>query len=341
MNPLRALLLPFRALAVLTGAKSFAHPVIGSPALNRRGLHVWRTRLAMRLAEMRRRRLAHLVAPADRAAFARDGFVEKRGVLPPALFAALQAEVAALPAASREMREGDAVTRRIPLTPEVLARSPGLAALLDHPDWRGLTRFVASYGAEPMVAVQTILSHVATGEADPQTALHMDTFHPTMKAWFFLHDVADSDGPLTYVPGSHRLTPRRLAWQRAESRRAAVRRSGGAFRLPPEMLPRLHLPPARRFAVPANTLVVADTFGLHARGASSGATMRVEIYAMSRPSPFRPFAGAPIERLVPALRRRKVQLQWWLQDRLAPLGLLRAVWRPAPRGAFDRMEPGR
>ena len=340
MNPLNALLLPFRALAVFTGSKSFAHPVIGSPALNRRGLHAWRTILAGRFAAARRRQLARLVSPADIAAFAHDGFVEKRDFLPPAIFAALRAEVASLPAASREMREGDAITRRIALTPGVLARCPALAALLDHPQWQGLTRYVASYGAEAPMAVQTILSHTAPGEADPQTALHMDTFHPTMKAWFFLHDVAEADGPLTYVPGSHRLTPRRLAWQRAESRRAALRRSGGAFRIATAMLPRLHLPPPRCFAVPANTLVVADTFGLHARGASSRASIRVEIYATGRPSPFRPFAAAPLDRLLPWLRRRKVALQWWAQDRLAPLGLMRPVWQPAPRGAYDSMGAG-
>jgi len=200
------LLLPLRALALVTGSKSFAHPVTGFAALNRRGLHAWRSR----------------------------------------------AEVAALPAISREMREGDPVTRRIALTPAVLARDAALATLLDHPSFQALTRYIASTGAEPMASVQTIL----------------------------LHDVAEAGGPLTYVPGSHRLTRRRLAWQRADSRRASLRRSGGA-------------------------------------------------------SPSRPFAAAPMERLLPMIRRRKVTLQWWLQDLLAPLGLLRAVWHEAPRGAFD------
>src|ERR1700694_3362140 len=48
------------------------------------------------------------------------------------------------------------------------------------------------------------------GPPDPQTALHADTFHPTVKAWLFLTDVAADAGPFTYVPGSHRLTPERL-----------------------------------------------------------------------------------------------------------------------------------
>lgn len=329
-------LLPWYALAVFSGAKSFSNPVLGSEALNRRGLHVWRVRKADAMAAARRRRLAHLVSEEDRAAFVRDGFVEKRGLLSPERFAALRREVEALPALAREMREGDAITRRIALTPEVLARCPALSALLGSPEWRGLTRYVASSDAEPVVYVQTILSHAVPGaEEDPQTALHMDTFHPTMKAWFFLTDVAEEDGPLTYVPGSHRLTPRRLAWQRQESVRAARRGGGGAFRATAAVVSRLRLPPARRFAVPGNTLVVADTFGLHARGKSTRPTLRVEIYATGRPTPFKPWAAAPLERLLPALRRRKSVLYWWLHDRLAPLGLMRTTWRPVHRGAFD------
>src|SRR3546814_11353522 len=52
---------------------------------------------------------------------------------------------------------------------------------------------------------------------DSQTALHSDTYHPTMKAWFFLHDVANDEGPFQYVPGSHRLTPQRIAWEKRKS----------------------------------------------------------------------------------------------------------------------------
>ena len=38
-----------------------------------------------------------------------------------------------------------------------------------------------------------------------------------MKAWLFLTDVARDEGPLTYIPGSHRLTPARLAWEKQKS----------------------------------------------------------------------------------------------------------------------------
>ena len=78
------------------------------------------------------------------------------------------------------------------------------------------------------------------------------TRHPSLKAWLFLTDVSDDQGPLTYVPGSHLLTPKRLAWEQqrsvaiSESDRLSQR---GSLRILPEELPALDLPPPHRFAV--------------------------------------------------------------------------------------------
>ncbi|MFT8243252.1 phytanoyl-CoA dioxygenase family protein [Roseomonas sp. BN140053] len=337
LRGLRWLLLPWYAGQVLTGRKVFSgNPILGSERLNRRGLHLWRVRLAGRLAAWRRKRLAHLVSPEDRAAFARDGFVEVPELLPPAAFEALAQHLGTLVAEAREMREGGAVTRRIPVTPALLRRVPELRPLLDSPRWRGLTRYVGAFDTEPVTYVQAILAN-ASGEEDPQTQLHMDTFHPTMKAWFFLHPVPDSEGPLTYVAGSHTLGRRRLAWQRARSVLACRGpNKGGAFRLSASALPQLGWAPPRRFAVAGNTLVVADTSGFHARAASPRPSLRVEIYALSRPNPFLPVLRPPLD-WFPVLARRQVPLQYWLQDRLSRLGLMRPVWRKA--GAISPAAP--
>src|SRR5438067_1683458 len=136
--------------------------------------------------------------------------------------------------------------------------------------------------------------HACPGPADPQTVLHADTFHPTVKAWLFLTDVAEEAGPFTYVPGSHRLSPERLDWERRmslaarHSPNAEIRQ--GSFRIDQAELPSLGLPQPRSFAVPGNTLVVADTFGFHARGPSNRPSLRVEIWAYGRRSPFLPWA---------------------------------------------------
>src|SRR4030081_388193 len=65
----------------------------------------------------------------------------------------------------------------------------------------------------------------------------------------------------------------------------------GPSRLGPAERPSVGLPQPRTFAVPANTLIVADTFGFHARGPSAGRSVRVEIWAYGRRGPFVPWPG--------------------------------------------------
>src|SRR5439155_13512904 len=283
----RAAMVPLWTAQLSTGSKSFVrNRVIGSRHLNQHGLHVARVALAHRVAAARRRRLAGLVSAADRENFARDGFVIRRDFLPAAQFAALLAQVQDYRGGLREIAEGDTIMRKIALGPQALAALPALAALLGSPEWRGLILYIGSRDAEPVVWIQSILRHAVNGPPDPQTALHADTFHPTVKAWLFLTDVAADAGPFTYVPGSHRLTEKRLAWERRMSLAAQHSPDGetrqGSFRADPDDLKAMGLPEPRSFAVPANTLVVADTFGFHARGPSAGRSLPVEIRAYGR-----------------------------------------------------------
>jgi hypothetical protein len=279
---------------LLTGAKSFEeNPIIGSHWLNQRGLHSGRVQLAHRLAERRRARLVSAVRSEDRAAFIRDGYVVRRDFLPAASFAALLAELRDLKANLRERFEGDSVLRKTTVTPDLLAKLPALASLLATPDWNALIRYVGGRDAPPVVHLQSILQQARTGPRDPQTYTHADTFHPTVKAWFYLTDVAEDAGPLTYVPGSNRLTPARLEWERRMSLQARDAQDEdtrqGSFRIDAAGLTELGLPAPQPLAVPANTLIVADTFGFHARGRSLRPSLRVEVWAFGRRNPFLPW----------------------------------------------------
>ena len=329
---MRWALAPVHAAALATGAKSFRdNPVIGSPTLNRLGLHAARSRLAAEMADRRRRRLAVLVDAADAAAFARDGFVIKTDFLPSELFSSLQEQLAGLRAPARDMLQGDAITRRIPLDGAALAAAPAALGLLSDPRWLALIGYVASVRTRPATYIQTIFSRVRGDAVDPQTVLHADTFHATVKAWLFLQDVPEDDGPLVYAPGSHRRTEARLEWERRRSIVAAEAdflTSRGSFRVSPAELQDMGYAPARPLAVPANTLIVADTSGFHARGRSARPSARTEVWAYARPNPFLPWAGS-----TPAAASKLAELRigaaWAASDARERLGLGRNPWRAA------------
>lgn len=324
---------PFWLLALFTGSKSFAdNPILGSAALNRAGLHVWRVRAAHALTRWRRARLAALAPHHLRQQFDRDGFVVIPDALPPDEFRHVQSALLETNFECRAHQQGDTVTRRVALGPKLLRSLPALAAILRSRRWTGLMAYAASTRNRPLYYIQTISGGAAEGPADPQLQLHADTFHPSLKAWLFLTDVADDGRPLTYVAGSHRLTAERIAWERRKS--LEVLQSGdrlsqrGSFRIRAEELQQLGLPKPTRFAVPANTLVIADTCGFHARADSDRPTVRVELWAYCRRNPFLPWTGGGLLSW-PALADRRADMLCRLMDWLDRRGLAKQHWKRA------------
>lgn len=331
MTLAKSLLAPLWALQLLTGAKSFLdNPIIGSQRMNARGLHVGRIRLAAAMAAWRRRRLAPKVRAEWREAFDRDGFVAIPEVIPAAEFAAFRTAMLSYRGPAREMRQGDAITRRLAIDPAMLAAIPALRTLLEREDIVALFHYVASFRTTPLHYLQTIVSHFEGNEPDPQETLHADSFHSSLKAWLFLNPVAEDEGPFTYVRGSHRFTPERLAWERRRSLsdpRAIDRLSArGSPRVSAQDLSAMKLASPEALAVPGNTLVVADTLGFHARGASVRPGERVEIWSYARRNPFLPWLGGDLLSL-PGIAERRIPWLWSLRDRLEKH--LGQPWRPA------------
>lgn len=316
----KLLMAPVWLMQLATGAKSFLdNPLIGSQRLNRRGLHRGRVRLAAAMTQWRRARLAKHVRPDWRAAFDRDGYVVIPEVVPVDEFTELREAILGYRGEAREMQQGDAITRRMAIDPAMLDAIPALRRLLGRRDLQALHHYVASYRTTPLHYVQTIVTRIAGGAPDPQEALHADSFHSSLKSWLFLNPVAVEDGPFTFVPGSHRLTPERLGW---EYRRSLAdpgtvdRLSGrGSPRIDPAELAGLGLEQPKQVTVAANTLVVADTVGFHARGPSGKAGERVEIWSYARRNPFLPWLGGDMLSL-PGIAERRIGWLWAARDRL-------------------------
>ena len=210
--------------------------------------------------------------------------------------------------------------------------------MLDSPRWKGLIAYVASTRSAPLYYLQAIAGGVAEGPPDPQLELHSDTFHPSLKAWLFLTDVPEDGRPLTYVAGSHRLSPQRIAWEKRKS--VEIKDAGdrlsqrGSLRAQTNELAALGLPQPTRFAVPANTLVLVDTCGFHARAASDRPTMRIELWAYCRRSPFLPWTGLDLMSWPPIAMRREEWLNairdWLDRKGWAKQHWRRAIWHPEP-----------
>ena len=332
------ILSPIHALRVASGAKSFAgNPILGAPALNRRGLHVGRVRLAQDLAERRRVSLAAPIPAGQREAFARDGFVSVPDFLPRATFEGVLAELERADFERIDMRQGRTITRRALIDHESLRGRPHLEAAKNDARLRDLIRYVASYGGEPLLTLQIVLAGAA-GDADPQTMLHADTFHPTAKAWLFLRDVGEDDGPFQYVPGSHRMTPERYGWERRISENPDaienVYARRGSFRVAADELPALGYGAPQAMTVRANTLVVADTHGFHSRVPSPHATTRIEIYGSLRRNPFMP-VSLPHLAALPGIAGRTDKLAQRAYAWRQRLGGKGSPWVSIGRGRVD------
>jgi hypothetical protein len=86
--------------------------------------------------------------------------------------------------------------------------------------------------------------------------------------------------------------------------------------------------------VKANTLVVADTFGFHARTPSQGQTCRVELYGSLRRNPFLPWSGLdPLS--LPYVRERVGSMSIRALEALKRVGLAKMPWRPVGRMRVD------
>ena len=147
---------------------------------------------------------------------------------------------------------------------------------------------------EPQFRENTFIQRLqnSPNNNDVQKVMHMDTFFTTVKFWLFPEDVTIDDGPFCYVPKSNILTDKRKEWMRKQwtdiidgkiDPQRTYGHAEGSLRIFDEELIGMGFDPeATAHPVKANTLVIANTFGFHARGEVSNTVIRQAIHGSIR-----------------------------------------------------------
>ena len=147
---------------------------------------------------------------------------------------------------------------------------------------------------EPQFGQNTFIQRLQNSpdNNDVQKVMHMDTFFITVKFWFFPQDVTIDDGPFCYVPKSNILTDKRKTWMRQQwtdiidgkidPQRTYGHAEGSLRIFDEELIEMGYDPQATAHPVKANTLVIANTFGFHARGEVSNTVIRQAVHGSIR-----------------------------------------------------------
>lgn len=134
-------------------------------------------------------------------------------------------------------------------------------------------------------------ANASAPDNDVENVLHADLHAPTVKAFYYLNDIDQSNGAFIYAKGSHKLTLNRL-WHEYDMSVRTAKLKRGANGIPENLLVRRG--PNQRNIVAerhrrrmniaethvcarANTLVIANNMGFHRRGEFSSEEPRETI----------------------------------------------------------------
>ena len=264
---------------------------------NALGLQVFRILLSRSLLLLRRRQCPERDLPEVRQ-LAREGYCVIENFLPPAQFEAIRDEFNKARAAS-EFQVGpvdreNVVTDLVHLDWKERSRfAAAVGAFRDNPRFTAILRGHEGRSEEKLESLGDFKgmfwSSYCVSDADDREKLeltncdlHADTFHTITKAFLYLNDVDGHNGSHVYVPRSHRMSVHRLLFEYLNS----IGRKYGAPRVSEEKVKRMGMTPVS-MDYPANTLIIANEQGFHARGRFDPDRQRDLVYIEYRSHPFR------------------------------------------------------
>ena len=127
---------------------------------------------------------------------------------------------------------------------------------------------------------------------DHQSDLHMDTFFPALKWWYFPRDVTPADGPFLYLNGSP--APRKELYEFIEkslistampsslNERSIESHNEGSFRGEVNIAEQIFNSNLKPVSCSAGSLVIGNVMGLHARGYSDIPKNRLALHGSFR-----------------------------------------------------------
>jgi ectoine hydroxylase-related dioxygenase (phytanoyl-CoA dioxygenase family) len=327
-------LFPLYIASILTQAKSFqSNYIIGSKTLNICGLHIFRV-LFSRLIFLVKSRLILAFLKVDKhqiKSFYYKGYILIENFLDQDSFSILNSSVRNWQGEILESKQGNSIVQRLFLNHKNRHLIKNIDIYFNNQKLAHLHKFTSALNEFPRTYIEKVIQNTKSSDkADPQKSYHIDTFHPTVKSWLYLDDVDDSNGTFCYIPSSHRLTWQRLKWEYSKSINAKNTRDGytekGSFRVSEKDREYLKLNNIKYFKVPKNTLLIANTNGVHGRGNStSDNSARLAIFTSSRSNPFNPLIF-PFSKYSELLRDRIFNYLQYKQESKAAKNNRKSPW---------------
>lgn len=267
---------------------------IGSVTENRLGLQVFRVVGKHLVRRLRRTHLTEDIKPSVEI-LERDGVLVLENFLPPEIFEKVRAEFEEANkniALAPYKNAADAKLYRTQLSLAKLPESfPSITKSFQENDL--LNRITAAILRRPITKKPDVLLDTyqnlngAGADNDIENILHADLHFPTVKMFFYLNEVNETNGAFVFVKGSHKLTAARLVHEYELSVREAklfcgqpiseslLGRRSTQIRniISPENERRLNVSETQ-VCVKPNTLVIANNMGFHRRGEFTGSEPR-------------------------------------------------------------------
>jgi len=261
---------------------------ISNPSMNKKGQHIFRSLYSELCMDNKRKQLGLDKHP-NYEEFMKNGYLAIENILSEEEFNNISQRVKNIIKSRGSNKDNDG---RIYYSTNITIKNSRISGIL-----------AMCSGSKSVPSSYRINHIVHDNRFDEQHNLHIDTCFPSFKAWIYIDDVTEDEGPFHFVKGSTVKTKERLEYDYQCSLISENRshpeyfdiNSGnpGSFRVHRnseegklEKLKKMGLEKEIPMTFPKNTLVVANVNGFHKRGVCKKDHSRLSLEISVRGNPF-------------------------------------------------------